>query len=428
MADALTGTKPPSILSIFSIRDFRLLWIGSATSWLGDQFSLIATPWLVLKLTGDPLALGLVVALQGIPRAAFMLVGGVFTDRFAPRTIMLISDVIRLVLTGMMAGLVFSGAIQVWMLYIFSLLFGLVAGFSIPASNSIVPTLVPQESLQAGNSVSMGTAQLTSFIGPTIAGVIIAGYSRSLMGIALAYAVDTLSFTASIIALWMMQGGRRQAGADPAPAHDESVWSSILAGLRYLWMTPTLRMMFFVISAANFLIIGPLMVGVPVLADQRLPEGVVAFSLLLSAYAGGNLMGYILAGALPKISGRAMAFLLIALLAGFGVTFAALGWITVTGIGIALLLALGLGNGYISIMLFTQIQTRTPREMLGRMMSMILLSNLGLAPLSQAISGAVAKWSLTGLFAGTGLLLVVVAVWTSFQPELKQFAAELADL
>src|SRR5690349_12235851 len=92
-----------SIADLLRIRNFRLLWIGQSTSLLGDQFYLIALPWLVLKLTGDPLTLGTVLALAGIPRALFMLVGGAFTDRFSPRTIMLLSDLLRMVLSMLLA-------------------------------------------------------------------------------------------------------------------------------------------------------------------------------------------------------------------------------------------------------------------------------------------------------------------------------------
>lgn len=152
------------MLRVMSLRDFRLLFAGSITSLLGDQFALIATPWLVLQLTGDPLALGIVLALEGIPRAAFMLLGGAITDHFSPRLIILISDVIRFVLTGILALIVFTGTIQIWMVYAFSLGFGLVAGFAIPAENSIVPMLVKEQDLQAGNSIIMGITQLPGLL------------------------------------------------------------------------------------------------------------------------------------------------------------------------------------------------------------------------------------------------------------------------
>lgn len=82
VAQASKTTNP--MAHVLRHRDFRLLWLGQATSLIGDQFAMIAMPWLVLWLTDDPLALGTVLALAGIPRAAFMLIGGAIVDRFSP--------------------------------------------------------------------------------------------------------------------------------------------------------------------------------------------------------------------------------------------------------------------------------------------------------------------------------------------------------
>jgi MFS family permease len=421
--------KPPKknpMTAVFSLRDFRLLFSGATTSLLGDQFALIATPWLVLKLTGDPLALGIVLALEGIPRAVFMLLGGAITDRISPRVIMLISDSIRFILTALMALVIFTGTVQMWMLYAFGLGFGLVAGFAIPAENSIVPMLVKEQDLQAGNSVMMGVTQLAGFIGPTIAGILIGGFSKSPLGIGLAFALDAISFAVSAVTLWIMHGGGRQQLAAGLP-EKESVWASILGGLKYLWDDKPLRLMFLVIMAVNFLFVGPLLVGIPVLADQRLPDGAVAFGLLISAFSGGNLAGYLLAGALPRPSGNTMRVFLIALLVVFGLVLGSFGFIRSTWVDFALMLMLGLGNGYISITLFTWMQLRAPKAMLGRMMSMMMLSNTGLVPISQAISGAVSRWSLTWLFAGAGGLILLVAFWAAPQPELKIFSDTMAS-
>jgi MFS family permease len=418
--DSSSHKKNP-IAMVYGIRDFRLLFSGATTSMLGDQFALIATPWLVLKLTGDPLALGLVLALEGIPRAVFILLGGAITDRLSPRIIMLTADVIRFVLTAWMTMVVLTGTVQMWMLYAFGLGFGLVAGFAIPAGNSIVPMLVEEQELQAGNSVMMGISQLVGFVGPTIAGILIGKFSHSPLGIGLAFAIDSVSFAVSAVCLWLMHGGgKRQTAADSD--EKESVWSSILAGLNYLWADKAMRLMFLVIMAMNFLFVGPLLVGIPVLANQRLPEGAVAFGLLMSAYAGGNLAGYLLAGSLPRPSGKTIRVFLIALLAVFGLVLGSFGFIRSTWLDFALMLMLGLGNGYIAITLFTWIQLRTPKTMLGRMMSIMMLSNTGLVPISQAISGMVSKWSLTMLFVGAGMLILLVTLWAAPQPELRTFS------
>ena len=407
--------------NVFSIRDFRLLFAGVSTSLLGDQFTLIATPWLVLQLTGDPVALGTVLALEGIPRALFMLFGGAITDRFSPRIIMLASDIARLILAGLMTAVVFSGIVQLWMLYAFSLGFGLVSGFAVPAGNSIVPMVIKEKDLQAGNSLVMGVGQLVGFIGPVVAGILIGQFSDSLFGIGLAFAIDTATFAVSALMLGLMHKG----GKLPSSANDtdhESVWAAIVVGLKYVWNDAALRLMFIVIAAVNFLFVGPILVGIPVLADQRLAEGAVAFGLLMSGFAGGNLVGFLLAGLLPRPSGAIMRLLLLALLTVFGCVMGMMGFINSTWLDFGLMLLLGLGNGYVTIILFTSIQTRAPKTMLGRIMSLLMLSSSGLVPISQALSGVMITWNLSLLFVLAGGLIVLVTCWTAFQPALRTFS------
>lgn len=417
-------TSPNPMARVLSLPDFRLLFAGSTTSLLGDQFALIATPWLVLKLTGDPLALGIVLALEGFPRAVFMLLGGAVTDRLSPRRVLLISDFIRLVLASLMVLALFTGSIQMWMVYAFALGFGLVAGFAVPAGNSIVPMLVQAEDLQAGNSIIMGSSQLVQFVGPTIAGILIGKYSSSDLGIGLAFAFDAVSFAISAACLWVMRGGRHLVSG--SAAHPDNLWTSILAGVQYLWSDETLRMMFLILAAVNFFFTGPLLVGIPVLADQYLAEGAVAFGLLMSAFAGGSLLGILLAGTLPRPKGKGMSAFLILLLAAFGVSLGCFGFIRSTWLDFVLMLLLGAGNGYIAILMFTWMQTNTPREMLGRMMSMVMLAGSGLVPISQAISGALIRWNLEALFVSAGILIVLVSLWAAMQPGLKIFGEGLA--
>jgi len=423
MTSAISSQNP--MRRVFSLRDFRLLFGGTATSILGDQFYLIATPWLVLQLTHDPLALGIVIALGGIPRAILMLVGGAVTDRFSPRAILIVADILRLVFTALMALVVITGTVQMWMLYAISLGFGLVAGFAIPAGTSIVPMLVEERDLQAGNSVILGSTQLAGFIGPTLAGILIGGLSNSPLGIALAFAVDAASFAVSGAALLLMHTGRKRTSTGIS-TQPEGILASIGIGMKFLWNDQALRLMFLVLMAVNFLFIGPVLVGIPVLANQYLPEGAVAFGLLVSGLAGGNLVGYLLAAQLPRPNGKGIRIILLAALAGFGVAIGSLGFLRITGVLFILMILLGFGNGYITILVLTWIQSRTPREMLGRMMSMLMLTNTGLSPVSQAISGAVITWSMPALFLAAGVGLFLVPLWTAYQPALKTVSEGLA--
>src|SRR5512140_50088 len=125
-----------SVRALLALGNFRLWFSGQATSLLGDQFHAIAAPWLVLTLTNDPIALGTVLALGGVPRALLLLLGGAITDRFTPRAIMLTSDALRLVLTAGLFALTWTGAIQLWMLYGFALFFGIISAFFYPASGA----------------------------------------------------------------------------------------------------------------------------------------------------------------------------------------------------------------------------------------------------------------------------------------------------
>lgn len=417
---------------VLRIRDFRLLWLGQATSLLGDQFHFIALSWLVLQLTGDPLALGTVLALAGIPRAIFTLVGGAVTDRFSPRAVMLLSDIARLVLTALLAVLVLTGTLQVWMLYGFSFIFGFVSGFFMPASMAILPVIVPEKDLSGGNALEQGTAQIVGIVGPVLAGGLIAlftgagqdGANANQEAIGLALVFDALTFVVSVITLWMIHA--RPVARSTADGSEQSVWQSMKIGLRYAWDHPLLRMLLILIAALNVLTLGPLVVGIPVLANERLAEGAAAFGIIMAAISVGNLIGIVVAGMVRSYRGTGVLTLLLVIT--FGAGMIAMGFINTTWAGAVIMLLMGLGNGYLSIRLISYLQQRTPPDLLGRIMSLILFANIGLAPLSQAAAGALSKVSLTWLFVGVGLAMFGVAAWLVTQPALRQIDREMGEM
>ncbi len=411
--------------------NFRLLFLGQGLSVLGDQFEMIALPWLVLKLTNDPLALGTVLALTGIPRALFILVGGAFTDRFSPRAIMLVSDLLRLVMTALLAGLVATGGLTMPILYGFSLAFGLISGFFGPASNSMVPRIVSSDDLQTCNSLLSGTNQLSIFLGPMLAGGLIALFAGStgkgasgMTGIALAFAFDSITFLVSTVTLYLMH--LSQPNAESLKASGESIFASIQTGIHYVMKDTVLRTVYILIAAANLFFVGPLLVGIPVLANTRLPEGVAAFGLIMSAYGGGNLVGILLAGSLPRQKSGIMSVFLVALIAAFGICLALFALIHSTLIAFVLLLVLGIGNGYLAILLITFLQQSTPKTMLGRVMSLVLLANVGLVPVSQALSGWLIKVNMNDLYIGSGISMLLLAAWLAFTPVCRTIGLKMA--
>jgi MFS family permease len=394
-------------------RDYRLLWAGQGISHLGDQFHLIALPWLVLTLTHDPLQLGFVLALAGIPRAVLMLIGGAFADRHSPRTIMLVSDTLRFVIAAAIAVSVLTGAVQLWMVYALALAFGVVSGFFIPAAEASLPRLLQSDQLEGGNALMMGIDQVAQFVGPALAGTVIALFgvthaagqqAGSLTGVGIAFAIDALSFAVSAATLVLIRSlPALGAGAGGHPL------AAVAEGLRFTMSRPAFRWLIALLAAANLLLIGPLLVGIPVLAQTRFTQGAAAFGFLISAYGIGNLCGMIVAGTAPRPSSRVFTSVVLALFAGFGLVIAALAFITSVWAGVALLAVLGVGDGYVAVVMITLVQRTTPTAMLGRVMSLVMLAMLGVTPVSQVAAGAIIGFGPAVLFVGSGAAMLVVA-------------------
>ena len=425
MSEALSHAQTPAVTkttpaNVLRNRNFRLLWIGEGVSLLGDQFYLIALPWLVLALTGNALAVGTVLAMAGIPRALFMLVGGALSDRFTPRRLMIYSNLARMILTGLLAALAATNAIQLWMLYVSALLFGFVDAFFFPAQTSIVPKLLEKEQLPAGNALIQGTAQLSMFLGPLAAGAVIAlldrGASGSTAGIALAFGLDSLSVIASLAAVSRMRIQNGQAGAGRAAG---GVLDSIRAGLRYVWNDSTLRIVFPITLGINILINGPFAVGIPVLARTRFTEGAAAFGLIMSLFGGGALLGTVLAGALPKLPGKWLGTVSLSVISLMGVGLAAIGLTSTLYFAAGVALVMGVANGYANINLITWLQWKVAPEMTGRVMSLVMFAAVGLNPISNALAGALIGLNLTVLLVGAGMLMTIFTLSAAFSRPVR---------
>lgn len=422
MSDSLEGQTPkapaaPSLLSALRIRDYRLVWAGESVSLLGDQFYLVALPWLTLQLTGSGLALGTVAAAAGIPRAIFMLLGGAMTDRFSPRSVMFVSNSLRVILAALIAILVLTHNIQLWMLVLAALTFGLVDAFFFPASSAVIPMIVDNELIPSGNALMQITTQLSSFVGPALAGLVIAnltgvsdlkmletaGTSVDTAGIGIAIGFDALTFLIASVLLWLMKGGRT---ASAPSGEKQNVLAAIGEGLRLVWADPILRTMILLTAAINLFFTGPMGVGVPVLAN-RLPEGAAALGAIFSAFGGGALLGAILAGTLPPP--RQLGIVIMSLIgtAGVGLGLFSL----VSSLLVAVLVAAGMGAaiGFTNVSSISWLQKRIPPEKMGRVMSLVMLGSFGLGPISNLLAGLLVDNHLTLMFGASGLCLLVMS-------------------
>jgi MFS family permease len=402
-----------------ALRDFRLLWFGQSVSLLGDQFYLVALPWLTLQLTGSSLALGTVLMTAAIPRAVFMLVGGAVSDRFSPRTLMLVSNVIRAVVVALITGLVWQHAIQLWHLYLFALVFGLVDAFFYPAFMSIVPLLVNKDRLEAGNALLGGTAQLSGLIGPAPAGLLI-----SAVGLGAAFAVNTATFTFAALMFLLMRTGNRSV--DPQqddqikrsePVTATGLIRSIHEGLRYAWHDPVTRGMLFMVAAIDFSFVGPFIVGVASLANRHFAGGATAFGTMLSTWGGGALLGAIIAGSIGRPRRRGV--LLLTICGILGPLLALIGFAPNVVWACIVIGAMGSGAGFLNVVSMAWLQGKTEPQMLGRVMSLVMFASQGLAPFSYAIAGALADLHVTIMFAAAGAIIVLATAFATTSRQMR---------
>ena len=428
-----------SFRQLLRMRNFRLLWGAGALSAIGDQFDLIAFPWLVLLITGDPLAVGAVIAVGGIPTVFFMLLGGSLADRFSPRAIMQVSNVLRIALSAGLATLILTGCTELWLIYLFALLKGISDSFYYPAQLAIVPDVVPSERLRQSNAIIQTTADLGGFVGPMFAGGLIAFMGTGggpsafsfaafqnqqeiagadLTGVGLAFAAVGLVIFVSSLLLALVRLGRRSSESTDRETKDVGILKSIGEGIRFVRADAAMFTMFLLIVGIELMVEGPVIVGLPVLANTKLAEGALALGVVLSAFAGGSVLGSVLAGTLPAPR-RRFGPILVVLFAVSGLLLMPLGFLASMWVAAALALVIGVAEGYAGIMFMTWLQARTPRKLMGRVMSLLMVSAVGLSPLSHAVSGALIKLSLEWVFVGAGALLALLCVAAIFRREVR---------
>ena len=409
--------------SVFGNRDFVLLFFGSSISAIGDTFTLVALPWLVLKISHDPAAVGLTALLQALPRAAFMFVGGAVVDRSSPRRILLISRAWNCAFVAALAILVVAGAIQMWEVYVLSLGIGLSTAFVYPAGSAILPQLVEKEQLQAANGAIMGMRQIAMIVGPILAGLLVAANITTTSdqrfadagGMGLAFSIDAVSFLFSLASLWMI---RVHSDYHP-PRPEGGILADVWKGLKGVWDDIQLRSFILYVAIVSFFVGGPVGVGLPVLADERL-NSASAFGILMTSYGLGMLAGNGLSIPVTRLVKGHLGLMILSLDTVAGMLFAAFSQTHMTWYGATLLFIVGSFAGIGQVALMSWIQRRVPQAMMGRTMSVLFFTFLGVGPISSAIAGVLLKFiSLTELFAGAGIALSAIALLCMTRPALR---------
>jgi MFS family permease len=425
-----------------AIRNFRLLSIGQSTSTVGDYCYAVALPWLILSGHGGTVMLGAVLACYGIPRTLLIPVGGVLADRLGPRALMLVADATRFVLMALLAVLATRPSMAVEVIVPIAVLLGACEGIFLPASLSIMPTLLPPGQLPTGNALASATIQIGSLAGPVLGGLLVAP-----AGPAPAFAVDAASFGISAIALALIRikparataaapaasapasadqraGEQRAVAAPVAPAaavqpelddadRGPSTW-------QLLREFSVLRIILAVAVVANLTAAGTFDVALPALAHAR--YGASGLGGLIACFGAGSLIGT-LAGARMGSLRRPFAvacrgFVVEAILLS---ALPLLGGLpgAITGILLA-----GLCNGFGNIVLYTLIQQHSPSQSLGRVMSLLTLAAMGTYPISVWLSGLLIKHlNAVSFFPIAGVTLGVAVLAALCRKEMREFGA-----
>lgn len=369
-------------------RDFRVFYIGYATSLLGTAMSRIALTFAVLDSGGSAADLGYVFAASAFPQVLVMLAGGVLADRISRRRVMLITDVGRLIVQGTLAGALFAGRPPLWLFLLLSVLLAAAEGVFNPALGGLRAELAPPDSRQDANAL-IGVAQSATAIG----GPALAGFLIALSGPAVVIALDAVSYGASVLALALL---KLPQSCQPA----QSAWRDLADGLAafrsqaWLCLITVQFALFNLFTWAPYLLLGPL------LARSYL-GGAGAWGVITGAYAGGAVLaGLGLVGRQPRrplvwaaaaTFGYPVPCLLLAMRA------------PVYAVAAGALLA-GIGSAINGTLTTSVQQQRVPQQMQARISAISLTGAYALGSAGWAVIGPVA-----GIVGPTPVLVFAAA-------------------
>jgi MFS family permease len=380
-------------------RGFRFLVGGQLASNVGDACTAVALPWYVLAQHGGTLLLGTVLVAYGVPRTVLVAFGGAARDRWRPWTVMMTSDVVRTVAAAALAVAAVAGPARGAVLIPIAVVLGAGEGLFLPGSFAIVPSLLPDDDLQAGNALSTSTTSLAALVGPAIGGALVA-----FLGPVAAFALDAVSFALSALSLAAVR--RRDATARTAPTAPTAAPTVTLRGL--LRAEPVLVIIMVVVTSANLGSGGLGEVAIPALAHGPLRTGASGYGFLVAAMGAGALIGTLVAGQVRRFRRPALVGSVVYLVEVVCTSLAPyVGGAVGAGVALALF---GVTNGFANVVVITAIQRWAPQQVMGRVMSMIVLSAFGIFPISVAFGALVVNgWGPAAFFPiSAGILAVAV--------------------
>lgn len=379
-------------LAVLRTRDFRVFYVGYATSLLGSSMSIVAIAFAVLRTGGSASDLGSVLAARMVPQVIIVLAGGVAADRLGRRRVMLAADAARCGAQYALAALIFLGAAPVWAFAAIAAIGGTAQGIFSPALSALTVEIAPAGELGDANALFSLAGSTARIAGPALAGLLI-----TVTGPGVVIAVDAASFGASVAALSLLRIRPAPLPPNRSPLGDlTDGWREFRA---HPWLAPSTLQFTFI----NMLVWGPFLVLGPVLASEG-PGGPGAWGTILAGYGAGSVAGGLLAlGRRPR---RPLAAS-VAATVGYGLPCAALALSASLPLTVAAAILAGTGSALSAAFAGTVLQQQVPAALVGRVRSIQSLAAFAVSPAGLMLAGPAAA------IAGARTVLAFAATWST---------------
>jgi Transmembrane secretion effector len=404
--------RKPRIIEPLGNRDFALLVAGMAVSLLGDGIYLVAIAWQVYELSDAPTALSLVGVAWTVPIVAFVLLGGVVSDRFDRRRVMIAADLLRAAAIALLGILALADMLELWHICALVAVYGAGESFFGPAQAAIVPQIVPRHLLVQANSLNQLVNPITMRLaGPALGGLAVAG-----LGAGGAFLLDAGSFLVSAAALLLMHSYPLvRTGAISA----RSALADIAEGFRYARSQPWIWGTLLAATASMLAFWGPVEVLVPYIVKNELGGGAGQLGLVFAA--GG--LGAVVAAVLMAQRGLPRRHMVVLYVSWALATLAVAGFGFATELWHAMAAELVAGAlGAVGMIVWMTLTHRlVPTELRGRIESVDWLVSVGLVPVSFALTGPVAAvLGARATLVAAGVLGALAAIAFLFFPGMRQ--------
>lgn len=405
---------PPTTFRALQHRNYRLFIGGQMVSLIGTWMQTVAQSWLVYRLTGSSVLLGVVGFASQIPVFVLAPLGGAVADRRDRHRVVIGTQVASMLLAFALSALTLAGRVHVWHILVLAALLGVVNAFDVPARQAFIPELVPRDDMLNAIALNSSIFNGARIVGPALAGVLVAA-----IGEGWCFFANALSYLAVIAGLLRV----RVARLPRAPRRSSAV-EDVLEGFAFVARTAPIRALLLLLGLVSLMGM-PYSVLMPVVADHVLHAGARGLGILMGASGVGALGGALLLAS--RTSVRGLGTWVAAACAAFGASVMAFAFARSLWLAVALLVPVGFSMMTQMASSNTLIQSMVPDALRGRVMSVYSMMFMGMAPIGALLAGVVADrlGAPPTIAAGGAVCVLGAAAFARSIPRLRGEARRL---